>query len=57
MFQAWQAERFARETRLKPMAKYLGELKPQRAQTPKEMLAGLKDLQNRGAPMNIRKRQ
>jgi hypothetical protein len=53
MFGAWQAERFAREKRLKPLAKYLPELRPRHGQMPSEMLAALRALQSAGAPMTI----
>lgn len=54
-FQAWQAERMSREKRLKPVAKYVGELRPPKRQTPGEILANLREMNARGSPMTIRK--
>ena len=53
--QAWHGEAFAREKRLKPLSKYLGGLKPQKPQGPAEMLAIFRDLQARGAGIEIAK--
>ncbi len=53
--QAWHTEAFAREKRLKPLAKYLSSNKAKPAQGPTEMLATLREIQSRGAPMTIRK--
>lgn len=55
LFGAFQAERFARTKKLKPLGKYLAELRPKRPQTPEEMLAVMRDLHARGAPMTFRK--
>jgi hypothetical protein len=53
--QAWHTEAFAREKRLKPLAKYLSASQPRSAQGSAEMLATLREIQARGAVMNIRK--
>lgn len=51
--QAWHTEAFAREKRLKPLGKYLSASKPKNPQDSAEMLAALRELQARGAPMTI----
>lgn len=53
--QAWHAEAFARQKRLKPLAKYLS-VQP-RAQSASEMLGALREMQARGAPMTIVKNE
>lgn len=52
---AWHTEAFAREKRLKPLAKYLSATKGKPAQGPAEMLATLRELKARGVAMKIRK--
>lgn len=54
---AWLTIRFERTKKLKPLAKYLAEIRPKRPQTPADMLAVLRGLQAAGAPMTIRKRE
>lgn len=54
LFQAWHAEAFAREKRLKPLARYLSSGKPQK-QGPAEMLATLREYKARGAAMEIKR--
>lgn len=54
VYQAWHAELFAREKKLKKLSAYLREA-PKKAQTPAEMLAALKGFRSRGASMNIRR--
>jgi len=57
LYSAWQGERFAREDKLRPFKKYLGEarssatLKP--AQTSLEALAVFETLKGSGVPMKI----
>jgi hypothetical protein len=54
LFIAWHTEAFAREKRLKPLAKYLSP-SSQAGQSPKEMLSILKQFREKGANMNIRR--
>jgi nitrate reductase assembly molybdenum cofactor insertion protein NarJ len=51
---AWHAEAFARQRRLKSLAKYMGRTTDQK-QSGTQMLAMLQELSARGAPMTIRK--
>lgn len=51
--QAWHTEAFARQKKLKPLEKYLTAAEPQKSQTPAEMLATLRELKERGAPMTF----
>lgn len=57
LYSAWQTERFAREDKLRPFRKYLGEARAtkglQRAQTPIEALAVFETLKGSGVPMTI----
>jgi protoporphyrinogen oxidase len=55
MSQAWHTEAFAREKRLKSLGKYLAASKPQQPQAGAEMLATLREIKARGAPMTIRR--
>jgi nitrate reductase assembly molybdenum cofactor insertion protein NarJ len=51
---AWHAEAFARTKRLKPLSKYLAH-DDSRGQDGAQMLAALREMNARGAPMTIRK--
>jgi len=55
LFAAWHGEAFAREKRLKPLGKYMASGQPKRQQGASEMLAAMRELNARGAPMTIRK--
>ena len=48
MFTAWQAERMAREERLRGLKYYLDEMKPKKAETPDEMLELFRGFADRG---------
>ena len=53
--QAWHAEAFARQKRLKPLGEYLSKSGGPQGQSGAEMVATLHELRVRGAPMNIRR--
>ena len=52
---AWHTAAFDREKRLKPLGKYLAANQPKKAQDGAEMIAALKELNARGAPMDIQR--
>lgn len=53
---AWHVENFAGLGRnLKPLGHYLARLKGGTASSPGDLLATLRELKARGAPMNIKK--
>jgi hypothetical protein len=54
-FQAWATERFAREKRLKPFGKYVGDIRPRKPQTGVDVLAIFQGFQAAGIPVKIRK--
>jgi hypothetical protein len=55
--QAYLSVWFERQKRLKPLKHYLSGSGGNMARKPKDMLAVLRELRDRGAPMKIRKTQ
>lgn len=54
LFGAYQAERFARTTRMKPLSHYINELKPKKTQTGDDVLSVFRAYAARGAPITIK---
>lgn len=50
---AYHVAVFERQKRLKKFSAYLAEIRPRRGQAPGEMIAALRAIQSKGAPMKI----